>query len=372
MDCRDQQFNRFFFMVQKSDVNFNENINNFNENIEIEIFDHLYENHPPSDCHVGLAEVSKRDSVWDTHRNDTADVSDIYALTDEFERYGERMEFCSGWLKFGQSKSGFLLKEANFCRVRYCPVCQWRKSLYWRAMMYQKYDDMRLAYPTHHFLMLTLTVENPHITDLRSTLQDMNKAWKRLTMRKEFGVVEGWIRTTEVTRDKVRPNTHAHPHFHCLLMVKPSYFGKGYVVQMDWVRLWADCLRVDYLPNVDIRVVKKKGKKKGEPLTYEDVKKGIVETLKYAVKPADIKGDDTPESYEWFYELTRQTHKLRFVATGGALKNALKEDDKITDQDMITAGDNTDETDEKTSKKRLNFTYYSSKRKFIYRPEYNE
>ena len=29
---------------------------------------------------------------------------------------------------------------------------------------------------------------------------------------------------------------------------------------MDWVRAWGECLRVDYLPNVDIRTVKPKAK----------------------------------------------------------------------------------------------------------------
>ncbi|MDI5829362.1 protein rep, partial [Salmonella enterica subsp. enterica serovar Kentucky] len=40
------------------------------------------------------------------------------------------------------------------------------------------------------------------------------------------------------------------------------------------------------------------------------------ETLKYSTKPADMVADP-----EWFLELTRQTHKRRFVATGGALKD---------------------------------------------------
>ena len=347
-------------MVQKPAQNVKENT---------QIFEYIYENHPPDDVDISLSTVSKRDSVWDTHRNDTATVGDIYALNAEFERYSERMGDCSGYLKFGIADSGLKLKEASFCRVRYCPVCQWRKSLYWRAMMYQKYDELRSQYPNHRFLMLTLTLENPHIGALRETLQEMNKAWKRLTKRKEFGSVDGWIRTTEVTRDKQKPNDFAHPHFHVLLMVKPSYFTHNYIKQMDWVRLWGDVLKVDYLPNVDIRVIKKKGKQKGEEITDDDIKSGIVETLKYAVKPADIMGDGSPASHEWFYELTRQTHKLRFVATGGALKNILKDDD-LTDEKMVNTGEN--DNDEKTDEKRLNFTYYKSKKGYIYNPEFNE
>ena len=35
---------------------------------------------------------------------------------------------------------------------------------------------------------------------------------------------------------------------------------------------------------------------------------------------------------EWFLELTRQTHKRRFVATGGALKDVLKLDQETDAQ----------------------------------------
>lgn len=60
-------------------------------------------------------------------------------------------------------------------------------------------------------------------------------------------------------------------------------------------------------------------------ITDDDIKAGIAETIKYSTKPDDIIHDhDDPQSREWFYELTRQTHKLRFVATGGAFKKRPK------------------------------------------------
>ena len=72
-----------------------------------------------------------------------------------------------------------------------------------KAMMYQTYDKLREQYPTHRFVFLTLTVKNCEIGELRSTLQHMNKSWQRLKDRKEFMAgVEGWIRTTEITRPK--------------------------------------------------------------------------------------------------------------------------------------------------------------------------
>ena len=349
------------------------------------VIEYLYTNHPPQGVDVKLCDISERDSVWDSHRNQTSLVSDIYSEIQEFERYAERLDGCSGYLKFGWNDNKFVLKQAFFCRVRYCPVCQWRRSLLWKALMYQTYEQIKEQYPTHRFIFLTLTVKNPHITDLRSQLDIMNKAWKKLTKRKEFGIVDGWIRTTEVTRPKLpRPNkkapivychktknTHAHPHFHCILMVKPSYFGVGYLKQSQWAELWQSCLGVDYLPIVDVRTVRKKGKDKNAPITDDDVKSAIAETLKYATKPDEITLDcHDPQSREWFYELTRQTHKMRFVASGGALKNALKADDAITNDDMVRTG-NEDDT-EQTDERRLNFTYYPSKGNYIYNPVHNE
>lgn len=344
-------------------------IQNDPQNVKFsEIFDALYEvpkvEIDPTQS-IPLAKISPRDEIWDNHRTDTHKVAQIYAQNAEFERLGERMSFCSSWLLFGYDDA-LRLKQAPFCRVRGCPVCQWRKSLRWKAMMYDVYDKLKQDYPTHRWLFLTLTAKNCPINELRDTLGAMNGAWNRLRLRKEFSSVVGWIRTTEVTRDTKHPNTHAHPHFHAILLVKPSYFkGGNYIKQMDWVRVWGECMRVNYLPNVDIRTVRPR--KQGD----DPVKSAIVETLKYAVKPSDMIGDETAPAMDWFYEYTRQVHKLRFVTSGGVLKNALKPQDDITHQEMITPDGEQDQT-EQTDKRRLNFTYYPTHRKYIYNPKYNE
>src|SRR5699024_9369280 len=130
-------------------------------------------------------------------------VGDSYSYNAEFERYAERMADCSTFLAYGFSDDGLKLKNANFCRVRHCPVCQWRRSMLWKSFMYVAYEEIKVKYPTHRWLFLTLTVKNCEITELRDTLQDMNDAWRRLIKRVEFMKgVEGWIRTTEVTRPK--------------------------------------------------------------------------------------------------------------------------------------------------------------------------
>ena len=50
---------------------------------------------------------------------------------------------------------------------------------------------------------------------------------------------------------------NAHPHFHCLVLVPPSYFaGRAYMKKADWIELWCDCMRFDYKPVIDVKAVK--------------------------------------------------------------------------------------------------------------------
>lgn len=347
------------------------------------IYEHLYQIPPSDDTDLPLADVSDKDSIWDEQRYKTEQVGDIYGYNAEFERYAERMTDCSTFLAYGFSDDGLKLKHANFCRVRHCPVCQWRRSMLWKSNMYVAYKEIKEQYPTHRWLFLTLTVKNCEITDLRETLRHMNKSWTRLKDRKEFlSVVDGWIRTTEVTRPKKKKtkksdpdvicpvfgNTHAHPHFHVMLLVKPSFFSHGYIKQQRWSELWQSALRVDYQPIVDIRTVKP-NKKKGQ--TEEDaIKSAVMETLKYSVKPDDMIGDGSRKANEWFYELTKQTFKLRFVSSGGALKDALKSDDDITNDDLINTNQDDDESE--IDDRRLVFTYKKVVHKYLYNPHFNQ
>jgi len=276
-----------------------------------------------------LVDYSPQDKPWDTHRAQTQTVEGVYRGT-VYDGLAGRLRDCSSFLGFAWAAddAGELrlkLRAARFCRVRHCPVCQWRRSLMWQAKFLQALPGIEAAYPKAHWLFLTLTVRNCPVDNLRQTLRSMNEAWHRLVGRSEFaGNVQGWIRATEVTRGR---NDSAHPHFHCLLMVKPSYFGKGYVTQSRWAELWQECARVDYRPIVDIRTVRARRGAPGE----KPLRRALAETLKYSVKPSDMHG-------EWLIELTRQIHKLRFLASGGVLKNMLRESE-ASERDLLLLGE---------------------------------
>jgi len=257
-----------------------------------------------------LTDLSPRDKPWDKHRSNSDRVAKHYAGSD-FHRYSERMTFCSELLDFKLTPSedgnaALKLSSARFCRVRHCPVCQWRRSLAWKAKAYKVLPQIVEQYPKHRWLFLTLTIKNCKITDLRETIGLMNKAFKRLTDLKAFPAA-GWLKSIEVTRGK---DGSAHPHFHCLLMVPSGYFsGRDYLKQAEWVAMWRKCLRLDYDPVLDVQAIKKGS----QPMQL------VPELLKYCTKESDMTVDR-----EWLLELTRQMHKLRAIATGGVLKVFLK------------------------------------------------
>lgn len=279
-----------------------------------------------------LSDLSPKDKPWDKHRGFAETVRGIYSLA-RYDRYADRIKECANTLEFGLTTAendvqAFKLLSTKFCRVRHCPVCQWRRSLKWRAKFFQAMPKIKAEYPTHRWIFLTLTVKNCDLVDLRSTIADMNKAFKRLTELKIFPGT-GWIRSVEVTRN---PDTgQAHPHFHCLVLVPSGYFGgKSYIKAEKWAALWQKCLRISYLPIVNIKAVK------GKTSDAEDMAAAVCETLKYSVKEEDLVIDDG----NWLIELTKQLHKTRAVSVGGCLKDFLREESE--DEDLINIADSED------------------------------
>lgn len=204
-----------------------------------------------------------------------------------------------------------------------------------QARFFKALPRLTLEHPKARWVFLTLTVENPRIEDLGDTLTLMNRAWQRLKDRKEFRPVLGWARATEVT--KPADERYAHPHFHVLLMVPPSWFTRHYVKQARFRELWAECLGVDYLPQVRIETVKSRRAPGADGDPSQALGQAIAETFKYSTKPADMVSSEA-----WFLELTRQTHRRRFLACGGALKDVLKAAEE-SDRDLVGEGEDDDD-----------------------------
>ena len=250
--------------------------------------------------------------VWDTRKAAADDVADLYAQAkvEKVSKHAAKVSACSQTVILSEvmnRETGELGHRAESwkCRERHCPICQSARARKMHRAFSAALPDIMLQVPEGRFLLLTLTVRNCPITELRQTLADMGKAWKRLIRKPEFQIVRGWVRGTEVT---YAANGEAHPHFHALLLVPPSYFGKSYIKQSRWVELWQEAAKLNYLPSVDIRRVK-------------TVESGLIEAIKaatYSTKPSELTNDAA-----WFHALHVQISGLRFLASGGVIKAVL-------------------------------------------------
>ena len=273
-----------------------------------------------------LCKDSPKDQKFDDLRKSTEKVSQFLFRLNEFEKWAQRMSDCSGLLRFAEvadTKTGEItlkLRHAQFCHVRHCPFCSSRRQMIYRSRFLDFIPKVIEEHPNYRWVFLTLTVPNVPVVDLKKSLKDMSSAWNRFILRKEFKQVVGWVRTTEVTQEKKRKG-YAHPHYHVLMFVKPSFFAKYYVKQSKWAETWGDCMRLDVTPIVNVKAVK------------NGVEKALLETIKtftYSVKPETLELDP-----EWTVEYFKQVQNMRFIASGGILKDAIKQLDKISDEDMI-------------------------------------
>lgn len=311
-------------------------------------------------------------------------------------RKAERLRGCASWLTFRVQEGGEKrLDKANFCRVRLCPVCQWRRSLKTYAQVRAVVDYLARDYD-YTYLFLTLTVRSCAPEELNETLDNMMAAWDRLARYKDFrGAVKGWFRSLEIVHDvneiitremwygdpahhvkgraryyKVRglsigdlnPNYDMmHPHFHVLLAVNKSYVkGRSYLRQDQWVELWQRACRVDYAPVVDIRRLK------GDSLEV------VAEACKYTVKEGDyIVPDDWQLTVRTVEILDRALDRRRFLAWGGVLRDAHKalHLDDTDDGDLLHV-DGTQE-DGAEDAQRVTYAWSSGYRQYLVSPRVN-
>ena len=266
-----------------------------------------------------LKDVNKngKDNNWKERKESNLKLADSYKRLGYKKYY--RVVDCSTFLEFVVTKSSSLkLLKANFCKVRLCPMCAWRRSLKIFGQVSKVMDHVEENY-NYRYIFLTLTVKNCYSEDLKDTLDLMTSAFNKMNQRKAFKkAIKGYFRSLEITYNK--ENDTYHPHFHLILAVNKSYFTDKdyYLSQENWTRLWKESLQVDYTPVVDVRRVKPKDK---------NFSKVIAETAKYTVKSEDflIKKEDgkidEALTDEVVATLDKALHRKRLVSFGFLFKD---------------------------------------------------
>lgn len=290
-----------------------------------------------------LSDASPEDKPWDTHGSNAQKLMVWFSLGDEWQhKKSEKMEYCGRELIFAVKKTGeHKLKKAEFCRIRFCSRCVWRRSLAWKARWYQAWPEIEKEVPKARFFHMVLTLPNVPVEELRDTLNIMNLAWKRMVNRKTWPAI-GFVRATEVTIEKLRKG-YVHPHFHVLVMVKNSYFkDRNYWNAENWRSYWASALGMnpDELTKPYLRAVDPKG-------GVDSVAGAIREVFKYAVKGIEMKKNDRGDWVQTLLEMDRQLKGTQATAIGGLIRKAFKGRDEVTEEEMLAAKDENDAETEK-------------------------
>lgn len=296
-----------------------------------------------------LIDVSKtgKERPWSQHKQENLRLAEIFEIAREKEKRlitDSRLfdlKRCGDTLIFGENAEGKRkLHQANFCRHRLCPLCQWRRSLKFFGQVNMITEKILEDDKSIRFIFGTFTVKNVPAAELENCIKLMNDKFRFLvTKTLTFAPAKklkqnllGYIRCTELTYNS-QEKTY-HPHYHVIFAVKALYFKgrENYMNRIEWQQLWQKALGVDYLPQVDIRIVK------------NGTAKAVAELAKYPTKVKPILDLPADEAVDVLETLVLTLHKKRFISFGGLFKTykqQLKLKDVETDDNLIdTENDN--------------------------------
>lgn len=258
-------------------------------------------------------------------------ISYAYECFDEDK--ARKLQACGTWLQYvADRNSGRLtLGGANFCRLRLCPVCQWRRSLKLYGQMRKVIEHLGADYL---YIFWTGTIKNCCGAELSSTITHLLEGFKCMAKMPHFKkACKGYFRALEVTRNV--GDGSFHPHIHAIFAVRRSYFtSRDYLAQAEWSQLWLKALnecagrcgfsKLDYAPLVNVKRVKARGGKSAE---YDggavDTIAAICETAKYCVKSEDIICyDDWDLTVDTLKTLDSALSGRRLISMGGAIRQA--------------------------------------------------
>ncbi len=260
---------------------------------------------------------------WSKHKMSNQKLTELFKLAREIDETVlsdsrlRSLSQCADTVLFMQDGDGNRkLKSANFCRVRVCPMCNWRRSLKLFSQV-SAITDAILAEKKARFIFLTLTVRNVEGHELRDTIDKMNKGWKYITSKGQtFAPAKtlkknllGYMKAEEITYNE-KENTF-HPHIHAILEVRPSYFDSdGYLSKSKWIALWRSAMKIDYDPIVDVRTIK------------NSTAKAVAEVAKYPVKLDKVLEIEKKEVAALaLIQLYRAIFKRRLVTFGGDFRD---------------------------------------------------
>ena len=225
---------------------------------------------------------NKRVVPWQDKHKKSLELAASYERINESAK-AARMRECGTLLEFKVfDDNAMQLHRANFCKIRLCPMCAWRRSLKIFGQVSQIMDEAQKD-SNHEFIFLTLTIKNVLGNKLSAALDALlegyRKLLRKLSRNKKYKkYILGEFRVLEITHN-LDSNSEFfntfHPHLHCILMVNKGYFSNCYISQDEWRQIWQDCINSDYLPLVNVQKI-------------ENINGAVREVAKYTLKDSDL------------------------------------------------------------------------------------
>lgn len=289
--------------------------------------------------------VTGKKRKWDLHKQNNLKLVELYKQAIKISsnvispKRLQDLADCASQLEYLQDAEGNKkLYKTYFCRVRLCPMCQWRRSLKLFSQVSKITDYINQQNNQVRYLFITLTQKNCNGSELVQEINKINKSFSLLVDKTKHvqpatkfkKMLLGYIKSTEVTYN---PKTKTyHPHLHCIFAVQGEYFNKeNYINKNSWRAIWADLLKVDYLPQVNVQAIK--------PARQQ---KAVAELVKYPAKVSSILNLPQMQAVQVVMDLTTLCYKRRFVAFGGIFKKTkalLKmQDVEAENADLVGAG----------------------------------
>lgn len=295
--------------------------------------------------YTNLGELGERIGTFEVHKEYSMLVATAMQEIAEMEQKAMHLWECGTYLEF--DREGQLVKS-NLCRERWCPLCQWRRSLRIYGQVQQLLSALEPG--GYKYLHLVLTVPNCNAADLkyqcdwlyrRSTAMFADRLYGKRDQLSRLAHCKrsfrGIVRALEVTYNADRDDYH--PHLHCLIAVKPSYFHNAadYYSQEKLSVLWTGYAAPSFgLREGQTFVLHVKRVKDGEK------NNAVAEVAKYAVKPFHC--DLDIEGYKKVLPVLNRALAGRrmiqlygvFAEAARALKIDLNEDEEQAEGNMDT------------------------------------
>lgn len=242
----------------------------------------------------------------------------VHGETEAVNRQGEAMLECGKSQIYQEHEQGMKLKRAYLCHKRGCPICD-------KLLADGRRHDMETRIPPlldansdtiKIPLLLTITIKNCSVDEVREKLRLFNKVWAYLThpVKGIFGKwLMGALKGLEVTMGE---DGSAHPHLHAALYVKRGYFaGNAPAVRVEEVAAVVKrMMGLNYTPHCSMNHAVPRSQEKRAIAA-------ALEAVKYCAKPSKA----MYENGVFFAKLMYQLRSLRLVEGTGFLRGIFRD-----------------------------------------------